>query len=126
MANNRIAVAVIMLLCCSVVLTGCKDDEKEKALEEVSKIKAQLSEAETQLAQIAAERDALKTAADEAISLEQKTARLIMERDHALDKAASADVLLKQLRIRSQLAEQVQKTSTLQEQNKTLQDIVSK
>ena len=138
MADNRIAVVLLTLLCCSVLLTGCKDVEKEKALEEVSNLKAQLTKTESDLAQITSEKDALKSevktikqtldklqaAADKAVTLEEKTARLIMERDHALDKAASADVLLKQLR--SQLAEQVQKTSTLQEQNKTLQDTISK
>ncbi len=124
MANNRIVVAVIMLLCCSVVLTGCKDTEKEKALEEVSNLKAQLTKVEADLTQITSERDDLKAVADKVITLEEKTAKLLRERDHALDKAAGADVLLKQLK--SQLAQQVQKALALQEQNKTLQDTISK
>lgn len=138
MANNRIAVAGIMLLCCSVVLTGCKDDEKEKALKEVSNLKAQLSETETQLAQITGERDALKsevktikqtldklqTAADEVITLREKVDKVTKERNLAVDKARNAQVEVE--RLKGQLAEQTQKALALEKQNKKLQDTVSK
>lgn len=124
MANNRVAVALLTLLYCSVLLTGCKDGEKEKALEEVSNLKAQLTKVEADPVQITGERDALKTAADEVIIFREKIDKLIKERNLAVDKARSAQVEVE--RLKGQLAEQTRKVSTLEEQNKTLQNIVSK
>ena len=138
MANNRIAVAVIILLCCSVVLTGCKDDEKEKALEEVSKLKGQLSEAEIQLAQIAVERDTLKSeietfkqtdsklqaTADKIITLREKVDKVTKERNMAVDKARNAQAEVE--RLKGQLAEQVQEALALEEQDVKLPEAVSK
>ena len=124
MANNRIAVAVIMLLCCSVVLTGCKDDEKEKALEEVSNLKAQLTKVEGELAQITTERDALKTAADEVITLREKVDKVTKERNLAVDKARIAQAEVE--RLKGQLAEQRQKVLPLEEQDIKLPEAVSR
>ena len=124
MVNNTIAVAVIMLLCCPILLTGCKDGEREKALEEVSKLKAQLSETETQLAQIAGQRDTLKTVADEVITLQEKVDKLIKERNLALAKAKIAQVDVK--RLKGQLAEQKHKVFPLEEQGVKLAEVVSK
>ncbi len=124
MANNRITVAVIMLLCCSVVLTGCKDDEKEKALEEVSNLKAQLTKVEGELAQITTERDALKTAADEVITLREKVDKVTKERNLAVDKARIAQAEVE--RLKGQLAEQRQKVLPLEEQDIKLPEAVSR
>ncbi len=124
MANNRITVAVIMLLCCSVVLTGCKDDEKEKALEEVSNLKAQLTKVEGELAQITTERDALKTAADEVITLREKVDKVTKERNLAVDKARNAQAEVE--RLKGQLAEQTQKALPLEKQDEKLPEAVSK
>ena len=124
MANNRITVAGIMLLCCSVMLTGCKDVEKEKALKEVSNLKAQLSETETQLAQITGERDALKTAADEVITLREKVDKVTKERNLAVDKARNAQAEVE--RLKGQLAEQTQKALPLEKQDEKLPEAVSK
>ncbi len=139
MANNRIAVALLTLLCCSLLLTGCKDVEKEKALEEVWNLKAQLTKTESDLTQITSERDALKSgietfkqtnsklqvAADKVITLEEKTAKLIKERNLAVDKARNAQVAVEKLK--GQLADQVQKALALEKQNKKLlQDTINK
>ncbi len=124
MANNRIAVAVIMFLCCSVVLTGCKDVEKEEALEEVSNLKAQLTKVEADLVQITAERDDLKTANDEVITLREKLDKLTKERNMALDKARNVQAVVEKLR--GQLAEQRQKVLPLEKQDVKLPEAVSR
>ena len=120
MANNRIAVAVIMLLCCSVVLTGCKDVENE----EVSNLKAQLTKVEADLVQITAERDDLKTANDEVITLREKLDKVTKERNMAVDKARIAQAVVEKLR--GQLAEQRQKVLPLEEQDIKLPEAVSR
>ena len=114
MANNKIAIAVIMLLCCLTLLTGCKDDEKEKALEEVSNLTAQ----------VVATGDALKTANDEVITLREKLDKVTKERNMAVDKARIAQAVVEKLR--GQLAEQRQKVLPLEEQDVKLPEAVSK
>ena len=120
MANNRIVVAVIMFLCCSILLTGCKDVENE----EVSNLKAQLTKVEADLVQITAERDDLKTANDEVITLREKLDKLTKERNIAIDRARSAQAVVEQLR--GQLAGLRQKVLPLDEQDVKLPEAVSK
>ena len=87
-----------VMLCCLILLTGCKDDEKEKALDEVTNLK-------TQLSQITAERDTLKTAADKVITLREKLDKVTKERNMAVDKARNAQAEVE--RLKGQLAEQM-------------------
>ena len=94
MTRIKIITIVSVMLCCSILLTGCKDDEKEKALEEVSNLKTQ----------VAATADALKDASDEVITLREKLEKVTKERNMALDKARNAQVEIE--RLKSRLAEQ--------------------
>ena len=40
MKSERITIIFLVLLCCSLVLTGCKDTEEEKAPAEAAEVKA--------------------------------------------------------------------------------------
>lgn len=40
MKSERITIIFLVLLCCSLVLTGCKDTEEEKATAEATEVKA--------------------------------------------------------------------------------------
>jgi hypothetical protein len=120
MANRRTVVAVITLLCCSVLLTGCDDKEKEKAFKEIADLKTKLAKVEADLIQVTAERDALKTAADEAITLREKVDKLTKERNMALDKARNTQVIVEELQ--GQLAKQGQ--TTKQEQMNEQEQVI--
>jgi len=59
MKSERITIIFLVLLCCSLVLTGCKDTEEEKATAEAAEVKAAAekatAEAKVWLAKKAAE-----------------------------------------------------------------------
>ncbi len=59
MKSERITIIFLVLLCCSLVLTGCKDTEEEKAPAEAAEVKAAAekatAEAEVWLAEKGAE-----------------------------------------------------------------------
>ena len=60
MKSERITIIFLVLLCCSLVLTGCKDTEEEKATAEAAEVKAAAE------AKAAAEKAAAEKAAAEA------------------------------------------------------------
>lgn len=114
MTSNRISIMLSVMLCCSILLTGCKDGEKQKALEEAADLKAQ----------VVATADALKDASDEVITLQEKLDKVIKERNMALDKARNAQVMVEKLR--KQLSEQMQKASVLEQQDAQPSETVGK
>ncbi len=59
MEKRRTILLALLALCC-LVLTGCKDPEKEKALEKLAEIKFELSDVEDTLAETNKQRDTLK------------------------------------------------------------------
>ena len=58
MKNERITIIFLVLLCCSFVLTGCKDTKKEEAALEAIRVKAAAEKA-------AAEKAAVEKAAED-------------------------------------------------------------
>ncbi len=57
MKSERITIIFLVLLCCSLVLAGCKDTEEEKATAEVAEVKAAAEKAAAE-AKAAAEKAA--------------------------------------------------------------------
>jgi len=111
-ATHRLA---LLVLFCLLVLTGCKDAEKEKALADAEaartalaqvnakfeEVTAELESVKTRLAAVTEARDKLQTAAEQVTTLKDQLAKLTQDRDSALAKAAA-----------------------LQEQNKRLQQLI--
>ena len=70
MKNVRITIIFLALLCCSLVLTSCKDTKKEKATAEAVKVKAAAKaeaakvEATAETEEAKAEAAKVKTAAE--------------------------------------------------------------
>ena len=65
MKNGRITVFFLVLLCCPLVLTGCKDAEKENAAAEAAEVKAAAEKAAAE-AKAAAEKAAAEDKKEEA------------------------------------------------------------
>jgi chromosome segregation ATPase len=121
--------AALLALFCLLALTGCKDAEKEKALADAKAANTNLAEARTQLESVKGElatvtqaRDQLQTAAKQVETLRDQVTQLAKDKDAALAKAA--DALNAVDKLKSQIEEQVQKITGLQEQNKKLQQLV--
>jgi len=117
-------------------LTGCKDTEKEEAVVEAAAAKTELTKIKADLASIMSERDNLKldlatvieardklqVAVDQAKNIKEQLAVLTKGRDTAIAKATSAQTMVEKLK--SQLAEQIQKITGLEGQNKKLQEMI--
>ena len=67
MKSERITIIFLALLCCSLVLTGCKDTKTEKATEEAVEVKAdakaEAAKVEAAKVKAAAEAEAAKAKA---------------------------------------------------------------
>ena len=125
-----------ILLCILFGLTGCKDTEKEGAIAEAAAAKKELARVKADLAKITSEqnnlklelatvteaRDKLQAMVGQAANIKEQLAGLTEERDTAIAKAAGAQGTVEQLK--SQLAEQIQKITGLEGQNKELQEMI--
>jgi ABC-type transporter Mla subunit MlaD len=76
----------------------------------------------SQLAAITQVRDKLQAAADQVMAMKAQLTQLTQDKDSAIAKAADALGLAEKLK--SQLQEQIQKVSGLQEQNNKLQQAI--
>ena len=91
MKSKRITIILLVLLCCPLVLTGCKDTKKEKATAEAVEVKA---DAKAQSAKVEASKE--KTAADvkadakaEAAKVEAAKVKAAADAEAAKAKAAA-------------------------------------
>jgi len=147
-------VACVGVMCCAVALIGCSDTENQQARERAEAAEAKLQEVEAQQRATQSERDELKadvgglsqTVQDlksqlsTAAKLKEQVSKLMVERDSAIvkltDQANSLivehDSAITKLTtaqativgMKSQLQEQIQKFSQLDEQNKELQIMI--
>lgn len=123
MVRMKSAMGVFTLLCCALILMGCGNKEKEKALTAraaaaemlLSKVKTDLAKAEGQVAGLKEELGAAKSARDE---LEQQVEQLTSDRDKAITaQPASGQEIVNKLP--DQPSEQSDKVAELQ---KTIND----
>lgn len=119
-------VRVFALLSCGLVLMGCRDKEKERALSRaaeaemtLTKVKADLTKAEGEVASLKEELEAAKSARDE---LNKQVIDLAMERDKAIAQTAGGQDAVKKLA--EQLSEQTNKANELQNQVTQLQKVI--
>jgi len=128
MVRMKSAMGVFTLLCCALILMGCENKEKEKALTAraaaaemlLSKVKTDLAKAEGQVASLKEELGAAKSARDE---LEQQVKQLTGERDKAITvQTAAGQETVKKLT--DQLNEQTGKVTELQNQISGLQKTI--
>jgi len=117
-------------------LVGCKDTKKKDAIAEAAAAKEELIKVKADLANIMSERDNLKleltavteardklqAAVSQAANVKEQLAELTEERDTAVAKATEAQSIVETLK--SQLAEQIQKITGLEGQNKKLQEMI--
>ena len=136
-SKEKLTIIFLSILVCSLFgLAGCKDTEKEKAVAETAAAKTELTKVKADLASIISERDNLKlelatvieardklqaTTGQDTIIKEQ-LAELTQERDTAIAKATGAQTMVEKLK--SQLAEQIEKITGLEGQNKKLQEML--
>ena len=107
MMKCKLILTSLIVLGCSLALTGCNDGAKEKA--ELAKVKATLEEAELELANVTQARD----------KLQEQVNELIKSRDAAVIEAKNAKARIDKLT--SQLQEQMKKIDKIQEQIKKVQ-----
>jgi chromosome segregation ATPase len=119
-------VRVFALLSCALVLGGCRDKEKQQALARaaeaeltLSKVKANLMRAESEVASLKEESGAAKSARDE---LAEQVKQLTSERDNAIAQTAGGQDAVKKLA--SQLSDQINKAAELQNQVTQLQKVI--
>lgn len=146
MTKSPITCLALLALCCMLVVSGCKDEEKkllearlQTAQKELADARSQLESAEAKLETTEKERDTLKTkvtelstspqadeklkaATAEAELLKDLLAQQTKERESTLGKLTESQNLVEQLQGR--LAEQVKKVTGLQEQNAKLQQVI--
>ena len=136
MKSAKITIVFLTLLCCSLLLVGCKDTEKEEAVVEAAAAQTELAKMKANLASIMSERDNLKLqlttvikARDklqkmvgQASDIKDQLAGLTKERDEAFTKAAGEQTMVETLK--SQLNAQIQKVAGLEAQNGKLQGMI--
>ena len=83
MQKNR--TILLLLFTCCLTLTGCKDPEKEQALQEVEELRIELSDIEDSLAETKKEKDSLKSKADELIETLATTEEQLNEKNDLYD-----------------------------------------
>ena len=93
--------SILAVLCCSLILTGCREkseqQESNQAAEttaSLSKIRADLTKAKREIADLKEELQAVKDIRDE---LDKQVAQMVVERDNALKAATAAEQELKDL-----------------------------
>jgi len=136
-SKKNLAVIFLSILLCSLfTLSGCKDIEKEKAVAEAAAAKTELRKVKADLVKITGERDSLRlevaaakeardklqAMAGQAPNIEDQLAILTGERDTAITKVTEIQSIVEKLK--SQLAEQIQKATGLKGQNKKLQEMI--
>jgi formylglycine-generating enzyme required for sulfatase activity len=136
MAGRVTHCLALLALSCSLVVAGCKDVEKEKALAEAKAAKTALAEVNIELEATQKERDILKAdindlsvklgaateTAEQVKTLKDQVTQLTRDRDSALAKATEAQSTVEKLK--TQLQEQTQKAAAIQEQNNRLQKLI--
>jgi DNA repair exonuclease SbcCD ATPase subunit len=135
--KQKLTIILLSLLLCSLFgLVGCRDAEKENAIAEAAAVKTDLAKVKADLVSIMAERDGLKldlSAVTEARDkfqamvgeikgAKEQLAGLAKERDTAIAKMKDAQSIVEKLK--GQLAEQIQKITGIEGQNKKLQGII--
>ncbi len=115
-ATHRLA---LLVLFCLLVLPGCKDAEKAKALADAEAARTTLAEVNTELEAVKAKLAAVTEAHDK---LKDQLSQLTRDRDSTVAKGADAQGMVEKLK--SQLQEQTQKAAALQEQNNRLQKLI--
>ena len=136
--KKKLTIIFLAIFMCSLFsLTGCKDPEKEQAVAEAAAAKIELSKVKNALSDIVSERDNLKLklttaieardklqdAIEKAKDIKEKLTVLTKERDTAIAKLADTQGIVEKLK--SRVAEQVQKVAGLEGQNKKLQGIIA-
>ena len=116
----------LLLSTCAIVLLGCEDDEKKKALEDVersktslNKTEAKLTRAQRQIADLQEELDAVNEKRD---TLDARVKGLLEERGRAVAVAEEAQEGIRNLTARS--GNQTENVSTLQSQIDELTSII--
>ena len=116
-------------MCSLLGLTGCKDTEKESAIAEtaaakteLTKVKGERDTLKLELATVIEARDKLQVAVDQAKKIKEQLAGLTEERDTAIAKVTETQSIVEKLK--GQLAEQIQKVTGLEGQNKKLQEMI--
>jgi len=126
MVRMESAVKVFALIACVLLLVGCQNKAKEKALtERADAAEAALSEAKTALTksqgQAASLKEELEAAKDARDELAQQVKQLTGERDNAIAKTQGGQDVIKKLT--DQLNEQTNKANVLQTQVNELQKV---
>jgi cell shape-determining protein MreC len=133
MTTRRFTLIFLTALSCSLVLAGCDRSKEDKALVEAAETRATVANTLLSLAKSEKEnehlkselaaaiqgREELQAAADESTNIKKQLAELAKERDAALTKAIDAQAMIEKLK--SQLQQQIQQSTGLQDQNKKLQ-----
>ncbi len=119
MAGRAAHCLALLILFCLLVLAGCKDAEKEKAIADANAARATLAEVNTQLEKVKAE---LQAAAQQVTTLKDQLSQLTRDRDSTVAKATDAQAAVGKLKGR--LQEQTQKAAALQEQDNKLQKLI--
>jgi len=135
--KKNLALMFLSILLCSLFsLAGCKDTGKEGAVAEAAAAKTELTKIKANLASIMSEgenlklklaavteaRDKLQAVVGQANNIKEQLAGLTEERDKAITKGTEAQGMVEKLK--SQMAEQIQKVTGLEGQNKKLQGII--
>lgn len=120
----KISIVFLAMLCCLLMVAGCKEGEKEQALAEAAEAKAQLATTQVDLARSAKDKDALTlqlaTAAQARDTLQEQVDKLTKSRDEAVK---SAQKQIKSLTVL--LRDQSKETARLEAQNEKLQATIN-
>ncbi|MBW8001112.1 MAG: hypothetical protein FVQ80_03715 [Planctomycetes bacterium] len=84
MQKNRTILLLLLFTCC-LTLTGCKDPEKEQALQEVEELRIELSDIEDSLAKTKKEKKSLKSQTDELAETLETTEQQLNEKNDSYD-----------------------------------------
>ena len=129
MTIPRIVFNVITVLLCVLVLSGCDNSEKEKALAQAAEAKASLLKIKTELIRTKAERDSIRDRLNETIEARDELAQQLKELnedyDEVITETDTADEELGKSReaiqiLMSQMLEQTKKLNQLENQNSGL------
>jgi chromosome segregation ATPase len=125
---TKTAVQCGLLIACITVmmLSGCKDDNKKKALAEAAQAKVELVKVKAEMAKLKGEvsylNEKLQTANQDKDKLQQQLDDLLKERDTVITEA---DNSLEQTdKLTTVLAEQIRKANELQKQVEQLKAVI--
>lgn len=116
----------LAVLACSLVLMGCEDEEKKKALEEaeeakmtLARVKVSLTKANRQMADL---KEVLEVVTESRDELQKQIEQLLQERGHTVAEVEKAQEGINDRT--SQLNQQTQSVVTLQNQIKKLNAVI--